>query len=335
MRVALVFLLLFATVFCRPARKVSDSSESAEEVKRRPAVSGSINSAKPLQNVAAADESTETEEDEVVAQAPEEAKSDMTDTFSSAAPSVDSNGSEGSDEDDDESEDEDDSDSSDSDEPSTPAPTTASPEVFTEEPVAETTQEPILPTIVTDNGRGDSMGGYPDDYKSILYIEDKSYHKVSGPYKPYEYVDAEKKTSYDMNHGNEVEKSMQVYKVQTLQVQSDLLEEDTSTPEMDNQGMDISSSISQDQGPLPEEGDSASNNESGSSSNPDEEENEASSSSVSDSSSSSHNSEPEESSEESTADSTSDESNSTQSDSDEDGAGLDKTTDVPALLTAK
>lgn len=111
-------------------------------------------------------------------------------------------------------EDEDDSNSSDSDEPSTPAPTTASPEVFTEEPVTETTQEPILPTIVTDNGRGDSMGGYPDDYKSILYIEDKSYHKVSGPYKPYEYVDTEKKTGYDMNHGNEVEKSMQVYKVQ-------------------------------------------------------------------------------------------------------------------------
>lgn len=38
-----------------------------------------------------------------MAQAPEEAKSDMTDTFSSAAPSVDTNGSEGSDEDDDES----------------------------------------------------------------------------------------------------------------------------------------------------------------------------------------------------------------------------------------
>lgn len=109
-------------------------------------------------------------------------------------------------------EDEDDSDSSDSDEPSTPAPTTASPEVFTEEPMTETTQEPILPTIVTDNGRGDSMGGYPDDYKSILYIEDKSYHKISGPYKPYEYVDTEKKTGYDMN--NEVEKSMQIYKVQ-------------------------------------------------------------------------------------------------------------------------
>lgn len=111
-------------------------------------------------------------------------------------------------------EDEDDSNSSDLDEPSTPAPTTASPEVFTEESVAETTQEPILPTIVTDNGRGDSIGGYPDDYKSIIYIEDKSYHKIPGPYKSYEYVNTGKKMGYDMNHGNDVEKSMQVYKIQ-------------------------------------------------------------------------------------------------------------------------
>lgn len=111
-------------------------------------------------------------------------------------------------------EDEDDSNSSDVDEPSSPAPTTASSKVFTDEPVAETTVEPILPTIVTDNGRGDSMGGYPDDYKSIIYIEDKSYHKVPAPYKSYEYIDTGKKTGYDINHGNEVEKSMQMYKVQ-------------------------------------------------------------------------------------------------------------------------
>lgn len=111
-------------------------------------------------------------------------------------------------------EDEDDSNSSDVDEASTPAPTTASPEDVTEEPVAETTPEPILPTIVTDNGRGDSMGGYPDDYKSIIYIEDKSYHKAPGPYKSYEYAEMGKKTGYDMSHDNEVDKSMQVYKVQ-------------------------------------------------------------------------------------------------------------------------
>lgn len=80
--------------------------------------------------------------------------------------------------------------------------------------MSESTLDPILPTIVTDNGRGDSIGGYPDDYKSIIYIEDKSYHKIPGPYKSYEYVDAGKKTGYDVNHGNDVEKSMQMYKMQ-------------------------------------------------------------------------------------------------------------------------
>lgn len=110
-------------------------------------------------------------------------------------------------------EDEDDSDSSDSDETSSPAPT-GSPEVFTEEPLAETTPEPILPTIVIDTGRGDSMGGHPDDYKSIIYFEDKSYHKVPLPYKSYEYVDAGKKTGYELDRSNHVDKSMQVYKIQ-------------------------------------------------------------------------------------------------------------------------
>lgn len=89
--------------------------------------------------------------------------------------------------------------------------------IVTEEPGAETTTaEPILPTIVTDTdtGRGDSLGGYPSDYKSIVYVEDKSYHKVPAPYKSYEFVGTGKKMAYDMTDGNEVEKSLQVYKVQ-------------------------------------------------------------------------------------------------------------------------
>uniref|UniRef100_H3BWC1 Secreted phosphoprotein 1 n=1 Tax=Tetraodon nigroviridis TaxID=99883 RepID=H3BWC1_TETNG len=334
MRVAIIFVLLFATVLCRPARKVSDSSESSEEVvKRRPAVSASrqktsavSRNISPVQNVPAvapSDESTETseEDDEEAAQAPEEVKSDVTDSFSDTA-SVDSNASaqylchQESDEDEDDS---------DLDELSTPAPATASPEDFTEEPVAETTAEPF-----TDNGRGDSIGGYPGDYKSIIYFEDKSYHKIPGPYKSYEYVDTGKKTGYDMNHGNDVEKSMQVYK--TFPVHSYLVEDDTSTPEVDNQGMDISSSKSQDQGPLPEEGDNASTRESGSTSNPDEEEEESISSA---SDSSSRNSEPEKSSEESAADSTSDESNASQSDSEEGAAGLNSAADAPAVIAAK
>lgn len=109
------------------------------------------------------------------------------------------------------------SDSSESGESSTPAPATVIPVVITEAPVAETTPEAILPTIVTDTetARGDNLGGYPSDYKSIVYVEDKSYHKVPAPYKSYEFVGTGKKMAYDMTDGNEVEKSLQVYKVQT------------------------------------------------------------------------------------------------------------------------
>lgn len=121
-----------------------------------------------------------------------------------------------------EDEDEDESsNSSESGETSTPAPTTLSPVIGTEEPVAETTVETIEPTIVTDTGRGDSLGGYPDEYKSIIYVEDKSYHKAPFPYKSYELVGTGKKMAYEMKHGNEVENSMQVYKVQ---VQFELLQ---------------------------------------------------------------------------------------------------------------
>lgn len=110
------------------------------------------------------------------------------------------------------------SDSSESDESSTAAPTTQSPAIETEAPVAETTVEPtpdyVDPTIVTDpnTGRGDSLGGYPSDYKSIIYVEDKSYQKIPVPYKSYEYIG--KSTGYDMKYDNEVEKSPKAYKGQ-------------------------------------------------------------------------------------------------------------------------
>jgi len=96
---------------------------------------------------------------------------------------------------------------------STAAPTTVDPAVVTEEPFAETTAEPIVPTIVTDTetARGDGLAGYPSDYKSMNYLEEKSYHKGSAPYKSYEYMG--KKMAYDMTEGNEVEKSPKVYKV--------------------------------------------------------------------------------------------------------------------------
>lgn len=106
-----------------------------------------------------------------------------------------------------ESEEEDEEDSSESGESSTVAPETATPVIVTE--------EPLLPTIVTDttdSGRGDSMGGYPSEYKSYVYAEEKTYHKAPSSYKSYEYVDAGKKSGYDMPIDNEVEKSPEAYK---------------------------------------------------------------------------------------------------------------------------
>lgn len=122
----------------------------------------------------------------------------------------------------DEDEDEDDSSkSSESGETSTPAPTTVSPVIDTEGPVVETTVETIEPTIVTDIARGDSLGAYPDEYKSIIYVQDKSYHKAPFPYKSYAVVGTGKKMAYELRQSNEVEKAMQVYKVQ---IQFELLQ---------------------------------------------------------------------------------------------------------------
>ncbi|XP_040013799.1 osteopontin isoform X2 [Xiphias gladius] len=358
MKVAVVFILLFATVLCRPARKVSDSSsESSEEVVKQSEVPA-----------------IKTQEGEASVQAAAEVTSDSADPASTSTPDTvtvtsDSEDSDDSDDDEDESEeseseeeDEDDesSDNSESGEASTPAPTTVSPVVVTEESVSETTAGPIVPTIVTDEetARGDNLGGYPSDYKSIVYVEDKSYHKIPAPYKSYEFIITGKKMAVDMIDGNEVEKSPKVYKA--LQVHSDILEEDTSTPEMENQGLDASSGTSHDQdlsprqASLPEEQESASTGEvstsdttssdSESSSAPQEEEEEdqsASTTSASASASTSQESEDEESqsSEEATAtpgasDSDSDESDSSESDSDE-GAGPDTTTDIPVVITAK
>ncbi|XP_063745105.1 osteopontin isoform X1 [Eleginops maclovinus] len=384
MKVAVVFVLLFATVLCRPAKKVSlSSSESSEEVARRPASPPLSKQAlpqlraAPVQNIEAApstnsDETTEiSEEDEpVAAEAPMEIKSEGADTTSSPeTASVGSQDSQNSDDDDDDDADDDDeteegeidedesSNSSESGESSSPAPSTETPVVVTEETVAETTAEPIVPTIVTDtdSGRGDSLGGYPSDYKSIVYVEEKSYHKVPGPYKSYEFMGTGKKMDYDMTEGNEVDKSLKVYKVQAIHVHSDILEEDTSTPEVESQGLDTSSGTSQDQdisnrqASFPEEEESASASDattsdattSESSSTPEEEEEEEeSASTANDSASASQESEDEESqsSEEATAtpgaaDSESDES--AESDSDEEGAGPVITTDMPEVITAK
>lgn len=158
----------------------------------------------------------------------------------------------------------------------TAAPLTAEPTV---EPTMATTEAPIY-----DDGRGDSMG-YPSDHKkSIIYVDTNNIKKGPSPYKSYGKMDegmyAGKKVSvYDTGLGNEIEKTMTVFKVhlfllcfrilhfkligiisfhlvlevelnilppplslplQALQVH-DLTEEDTSTLDVESQVLDASS----------------------------------------------------------------------------------------------
>ncbi|XP_037122331.1 osteopontin [Syngnathus acus] len=339
MKVAFVFVLLFAAVLCRPAKKYSDSSaESSEEVVRRSGASlfrkkmaqltrFHVSPFRLFQNFLApvamgSDESTDGSKEAAV-ESPALINFETTDDATTDTPSVDNqdepskdgddddNDDDDDDDDDDEeeseeseSEEEDEEESSESGESSTVAPETVTPVIVTE--------EPLLPTIVTDtdSGRGDSMGRYPSEYKSYVYAEEKTYHKAPSSYKSYEYVDTGKKSGYDMPIGNEVEKSPEVYNSEIYQGHSDVLEEDSSTPE--NQEV------------LPvEEEENDGTNDSGSSTDVEEEEE----------------SEHEQSSEEATstpgaADSDSDESDSMESDSDEQEMSPE-TTDMPAVITAK
>nr|XP_061800167.1 osteopontin [Nerophis lumbriciformis] len=326
MRVAFVFVLFFAAVLCRPARKFSDSSaESSEEVVRRPAPSlfrkkmAELTRLRvaPFRNffapfAAGSDESTDSS-NEAAVEIPSFVNFETTDDAATETPSVDNQdepSKDSDDDDDDEEEDdseekEDEEDSSESGESSTVAPETVTPVIVTDEPQYETTEDALLPTIVTDtdSGRGDSMGGYPSEYKSYVYGGDKTYHKAPSSYKSYEYVD--KKSGYNMPVNNEVEKSPEVYKSEPYQKHSEILEEDTSTPE--NQEV------------LPEEEENAGTNDSGSSADVDEQEEES----------------VEAKDTPGAADSDSDESDSMESDSDEKEVESENTTDMPVVITAK
>ncbi|XP_058472430.1 osteopontin [Solea solea] len=357
MKVAVVFILLFATVLCRPARRIFDSSsESSEEVVRRPAARYMRKQAPVVpqtraavvQNVAAASGESKDSTDEVMeaAETPVlQFKSGSWDT--TLAPDTatdDGQDSDDSDEDDDDTDendtddDEDDSkDTSESGESSTVAPTTVGPTVVTEVFVVETTEDYINPTIVTDDSaRGDSLGGHPSDYKSI-YVEDKSYHKIPAPYKSYEYYDTGKKSSYDTIDGNEVEKSLKVYKA--LQVHAELLEEDTSTPEVESQGLDgQDQDVSPRQASLPVEAESITTSENDSSSatqEEEEQEEDESTSAANDSASAESEDAESQSSEEATATPGAADSDSDESESEEEGAGPDSSTDMPVVITAK
>lgn len=129
--------------------------------------------------------------------------------------------------------------------------------------------------------------------------------------------------------------------LQAIQVHSDLLEEDTSTPEVESQGLDTSSDVKQDlqisprQAFVPEEenANDATTSESESSSATQEEEEEEEDESASASVDSED--EDSQSSEEATATPGAADSDSDESDSDEDGAVPHVTTDVMVVITAK
>lgn len=120
---------------------------------------------------------------------------------------------------------EEDSNSSESSENSTASTATVSPVIVIEDNTPaivteETASDPIEPTIVTDNsadtGRGDSLGSYPSEYKSIVYVEDKSYHKMPDAHKSWDY--SNKKSIKAPADGNEVHKTFKVYKVQVIYI---------------------------------------------------------------------------------------------------------------------
>ncbi|KAL0965725.1 hypothetical protein UPYG_G00284940 [Umbra pygmaea] len=220
MKAALVFVLLFASVLCRPMKRVySSSSESSEEMwKPAPVLRKAwrvLTDGAPLQetnptpepttnspgNTSDSDESEESEE-------------------STASPIST------------------DSDDSDESSESVKAGTTAA--TTTVEPTGEPT---LAPTQVPnfDNGRGDSTY-YSSDYKkSIIYADTNNIEKGLSPYKSYKKMDKEmyagKKASI-YNTGNEIDKTLPMFKA--LRVH-DLMEEDTSTPEVESQGLDVSS----------------------------------------------------------------------------------------------
>ncbi|KAJ8287088.1 hypothetical protein GJAV_G00047520 [Gymnothorax javanicus] len=232
MKTVLVVLVLLATVYCQPVKRSASSAESSEEV----VIPSQLQLNADPPQTAGSDESTNSSDE---SQQSDTASEDSADT------------------------DEDDSDSDESDEPV--EPTTESPVPF------ETTLVPA-----TSSGRGDHMG-YPSEYKkSIIYVDTNQIGKDSGPYKYYEMEKAEesmglmsKKASvYDSTAGNDVEKTLKVYKVH-----NEFLEGDTSTPEVESQGLGEEPTIQQaDLTPETATAESASTAESTSDSTSEEEE---------------------------------------------------------------
>uniref|UniRef100_A0A8B9K713 Secreted phosphoprotein 1 n=1 Tax=Astyanax mexicanus TaxID=7994 RepID=A0A8B9K713_ASTMX len=213
MKAAIVFVLLFAIVYCRPLKRSVSSSESSEEqaaakpappiLRKAPAKAVQAVEVVPAQAVKAAPEAPADPEAAAAAASSDEDDSDEaedtntpSDTEDDSADSADSVDTQ-------------DTDSSESAESGETEATTTPP--FTE--------EPTLGPIIND-GRGDNMG-YPSDYKkTIIYVDANEIEKIPSPYKSYvpEHIEGlntiSKKTShYDGQEANDVEKHLKVYKV--------------------------------------------------------------------------------------------------------------------------
>ncbi|XP_066566987.1 osteopontin [Amia ocellicauda] len=231
MKTSVVLLLLLGTAYCLPMRRSSgklkvDSSEEEQgfnrnrgqkQLKEQPALQ-----AVPPQGLAVeSDESSDSSKE------PEAASNESTDSTDSIDSSIT--------EEDNDTEEADDSNESDSTEATTA-------EIVTPEPPTELTIPPII-----DTGRGDSLGYYEDSYKSMKFLKsnkiEPTLHKiyVSKVEESLNLVSKnlagkkQVKSPSNSKDENAIDKDLKVFKaVQT----SDDLDEDTSTPEVESQGLD-------------------------------------------------------------------------------------------------
>ncbi|XP_030623728.1 osteopontin [Chanos chanos] len=228
MKAVIIFMLLFATVFSQPVKRSASSSESSEEVVSiQPSVicvkpvpilrkaTAQLVQATPAQKMtmAASEESKESSDETEESDTESNTASDDSDD---SADSADTQGTE----------------------------TDESSESAESGEVEATSAPPIVvdPTeaYIFDNGRGDSIG-YPSDYKkTIIYVDSNKIGMEPSPYKTEGVNLISKKMSvYNSHDDNEVEKHLKVYKA--LQVHDELLDGDTSTPEMETQSLDAAS----------------------------------------------------------------------------------------------
>uniref|UniRef100_W5N423 Secreted phosphoprotein 1 n=1 Tax=Lepisosteus oculatus TaxID=7918 RepID=W5N423_LEPOC len=242
MKTSFLLFFLLGTVYCLPMRRSfsrmkQDSSEEQQvgslsfcthDTLQQRCVESSTSKAYNYRNQA----QKQLKAQSIVLQTPQKPEvasnesADTTDSTDTDEDNVSENDTEEADE----------SDESDSAEDLTTAGTFTAEPPFTSEP----TVPPFVPTGRGD-ARGDSIGYYDDSYrKSMEYLKSNKIEK--GPM----YYDAEKmeksgkqkpiKSLHTNIEENAIEKDLKVFKA--LRMTDDLLDEDTSTPEVESQGLD-------------------------------------------------------------------------------------------------